>query len=300
MLPRGADQGSIRTQDTRRSTISRAVPAFSLDTFASKDFIVKDFVENLSDSAIPASRRSAPAHLQSAFDPKPLIRTFESALSRLGNLSEDLTEQETDLSGSVRKAETQHNQNVASLSKKLEEAIEQFNRLDNTLNGAPTDRPDTDTGGALALRIGERLEELERQRQRAEDAKYLIGCWYEVHDRKSLRPLDELRRGGGSKVKCASIARQLLRICNRLDPELASPVNGRKASRANGLASVNGSQRHSTGRNETRELIEKFLEGLEKDLLDQFDDQYRRQNFEGMKVWRFEACRSGAAMLTAA
>jgi hypothetical protein len=35
--------------------------------------------------------------------------------------------------------------------------------------------------------------------------------------------------------------------------------------------------------NATRETIERFLESLEKDLLDQFDDHYRRQNFEGMK-----------------
>ncbi|KAF2435606.1 exocyst complex component Sec10 [Tothia fuscella] len=300
MLSRGVDQGSIRTQETRRSTMSRAIPTFSLDTFSSKDFIVKDFVENLSESAIPASRRSGPAHAQSAFDPKPLIRTFESALSRLGNLSEDLTEQETDLSASVRRAESQHNQNVASLSQKLEQAIEQFNRLDSSLNAIPTDpgldaEADADAGGAAALRIGERLEELERQRARAEDAKYLIGVWLEVSEKGSLRPLEEKRRlGGAEKVKCATIARQLLRICTRLDPEFAresnrgsqrsSQLNGKRMNGFNGANGVNGGkERLSTGRNVTRELIERFLESLEKDLLDQFDEQYRRQNFEGMK-----------------
>lgn len=50
-------------------------PDFKLETFSSKNFIVKDFVESLSDSVQPVSRRSVPS--QQAFDPKPLIRAFE-------------------------------------------------------------------------------------------------------------------------------------------------------------------------------------------------------------------------------
>lgn len=50
-------------------------PDFNLETFSSKNFIVKDFVESLSDSVLPVSRRSVPS--QQAFDPKPLIRAFE-------------------------------------------------------------------------------------------------------------------------------------------------------------------------------------------------------------------------------
>lgn len=38
---------------------------------------MRDFVDELAESAIPVNRRSAPA-TQPAFDPKPLIRTFES------------------------------------------------------------------------------------------------------------------------------------------------------------------------------------------------------------------------------
>ena len=51
-------------------------PSFTLENFSNKDFVVRDFVEELSESAIPANRRSVPA--QNAFDPKPLIRHFES------------------------------------------------------------------------------------------------------------------------------------------------------------------------------------------------------------------------------
>ena len=51
-------------------------PSFTLDNFSNKDFIVRDFVDDLADGAVPINRRSGPGH--QAFDPKPLIRTFES------------------------------------------------------------------------------------------------------------------------------------------------------------------------------------------------------------------------------
>ena len=59
-------------------------PTFTLEDFSNKDFIVKDFVEEQSETAIPVNRRSGPA--QNAFDPKPLIRHFESMSPLLQNL----------------------------------------------------------------------------------------------------------------------------------------------------------------------------------------------------------------------
>ncbi|KAF1986255.1 exocyst complex component Sec10 [Aulographum hederae CBS 113979] len=281
MPPPSADSASIFSHGSTstRSAYSRG-PQFTLETFASSDFIVKDFIEALSDSAIPAGRRSAIASSQAAFDPKPLIRTFEAALSRLSSLSEELSSHEADLSGSVRKAEVQHNQNVTSLGKKLDSAIEQFNRLDSSLNGGPGDGLGGEGGGMVAVRIGERLEELDRQRQRAQDAKFLIHCWVEVSEKGSLGSLEDVRRLGGNegKVRCASIARQLLKLSLRLESEPSPRALG--ASKSNG---VNGSSPKTGSKHQTREIIEKFLEMLEKDLLRQFDDLYRKQNFDEMK-----------------
>lgn len=263
---------------------------YTLDTFSSRDFIVRDFVESLSESSI-APRRSAGTAAQQtasqAFDPKPLIRTFEHALSRLKTLSEDLETRENELSGSVRRAEGQHNSNIKSREQELERAIGSFNRLERTLDG------DGDAGGNAAMRIGERLEELDRQRQRAQDAKFMLQCWIEVSERGDLSSLDDVRRmgGGDGKVRCAHIARQLLKISQRLDPV----TNGRPQTNGvhftNGVNgehddsdSPNGSFRgRKHGDQQPREIIEKFLEMLEKDLLKSFDDFYRRQNFDGMR-----------------
>ena len=198
-------------------------------------------------------------------------------MQRLGSLSEDLESRENELSAAVRRAEAQHNQNSTNLSSRLESSIEEFNRLEGTLNGTSL-TGDYNGEAADALRIGERLEELEKQRQRAQDARFLIQCWLEVSEKGNLSTLEDMRRSGGgeAKVRCASIARQLLRISNRLDPE-AAQTNGN--GRTNGYNGANGRSPEQA----PRIIIEKFLESLEQDLLKQFDGHYRRQNFEGMK-----------------
>ncbi|KAH7399461.1 exocyst complex component Sec10-like protein [Pyrenochaeta sp. MPI-SDFR-AT-0127] len=266
-----ADSVSVLTHTTSRTSMRG--PQFTLDKFSSKDFIVKDFIEDLSHAAVPASRKSGSTSGQQTFDPKPLIRTFEHALTRLNNLSEDLEEKENELSGAVRRAEAQHNQNAESLGRRLEQSIDRFQRLDSSLNGGDEGGPDA--GGNIAMRIGERLEELDRQRKRALDAKFLIECWQEVSERGELNILEDHRRSGDI-VRCAEIARQLLRISIRLDPEVNSRVNGE---------GQNGMKKRPAQRpkHNTKEVIEKFLENLEQDLLVKFDDCYRRPNYNGMR-----------------
>ena len=103
----------------------------------------------------------------------------------------------------------------------------------------------------------------------------MLQCWIEVSGRGDLSSLEDVRRLGGSdgKVRCAYIARQLLKISQKMGPQ----TNGRYAN------GVNGTNGHSNGKHSPRDIIEKFLEGLEKDLLKQFDEFYRRQNFDGMR-----------------
>ncbi|MCJ1474284.1 Exocyst complex component 5 [Lambiella insularis] len=255
-------------------------PTFSLDTFSNQDFSVKDFIDSLSDSSVPPNRRSGPS--TQAFDPRPLIRGFEHALNRLSDLSGDLQSKETEQSAAVRRAEAQHNSNAQSLGRKLDETLDSFRNLDRSLNGASSDN--NDFGGDTAVKIGERLEELDRQRVRAQDAKFLIQCWLEVSERGELYILEDLRRqaSGESKIRCAQIARQLLKISQRLDPNSWGKLNG-KSRILSGTHGANGLNGTRGARHNTREIVEKFSETLEKDLLTQFDEFYRRANFDGMR-----------------
>ncbi|PGG97049.1 hypothetical protein AJ79_09363 [Helicocarpus griseus UAMH5409] len=270
------DTASLHSQ-SGRSIATRSIfnkgPTFTLETFSNRDFIVKDFIESLSDTAIPSAQRRSGAHGSSQpFDPKPLIRTFEHAQRRMVELSGDLELRENELSAAVRRAEAQHAQNVSSLGRKLNQTIESFQKLDTSLNAPGSGG----SGGNVAVETGKKLEELDRQRRRALDAHFLIECWDEVSNRGEMSLLENLRRSGSGegKVRSAHIARQLLRISQRLDPASwnENKMNGTPVNDSPTAMRIN-----------TREIIEKFSETLEKDLLKQFDDFYRKANFDGMR-----------------
>ncbi|KAF7173201.1 hypothetical protein CNMCM5623_005461 [Aspergillus felis] len=228
-------------------------PNFTLSDFSSRDYIVKEFIEALSDST-SSNRRSTlgPGPGNQLFDPKPLIRAFEHAQRRLGELSGDLEIKENELSAAARRAEAQHAQNLGTLGRKLKQTIDSFQQLDTSLNGAGLSGGELPGAtGNMAVETGRRLEELDRQRRRALDAHFLIQCW---DGRLDPRSWDELR------AKEDDLYRN-------------DDVSVDEGTRGN----INGTHRN------TREIIEKFSETLEKDLLKQFDDFYRKANFEGMR-----------------
>ncbi|KKA31151.1 hypothetical protein TD95_004865 [Thielaviopsis punctulata] len=261
-------------------------PSFTLEDFSNKDFIVRDFIDGLAESAVPANRRSgagaAPQQGGVPFDPKPLIRTFESSVSQLAELTGTLQDRESDLMSQVRRAEIQHDQTLDTLGRKLDQSIESFEALDinsSGSNGNSRSNNTNDMGGIVAVQIGEKLEELDRKRRRAQDAIFLIQCWQEVSETGALTSLQEMQRQGGSenKIRCAVIAKQLMRISQRLDP---ASWGARTKALING-GSINGVA--SAVRHNTREVLEKFSEGLEQELLTQFNNSYRRQNFDDMR-----------------
>lgn len=159
--------------------------------------------------------------------------------------------------------------------------MQSFEALDLSLNN-PSSYSDRggrqDGGGNVAVQIGEKLEELDKKRRRAQDANFLIQCWFEVSETGRLGSLEDIQRQGGAdnKVRCAVIARQLMRISQRLDPASWGQTNG---ARTNGVTNgVTGTNRTHN----TREVLEKFSEGLEQELLQQFNNSYRKQSFDDM------------------
>ncbi|CAG9939259.1 unnamed protein product [Clonostachys rosea f. rosea IK726] len=257
-------------------------PSFTLENFSNKDFIVRDFVDSLAETVAPSNRRSNPTPQSTTFDPKPLIRTFESALSQLGQLESDLQEKETEILTQVRRAEIQHDQTLDALGNKLDQSMTQFEALDISFNKGNVNEEDiisrSEGGGIVAVQIGEKLEELDRKRRRAQDAIFLIQCWNEVSETGKLGSLHDIQRQGGAdnKIRCAVIARQLMRISQRLDPTSWGQTNGVRGTVSNGVTGTN--KNHNT-----REALEKFCETLEQDLLQQFNNSYRRQNFDDMR-----------------
>jgi hypothetical protein len=205
---------------------------------------------------------------------------FVDALQGLSNLSEELQEKESELLSQVRRAEIQHDQTLDTLGRKLDQSIDSFEALDLSLNNpnGPDRGPRGDAGGNIAVQIGEKLEELDRKRRRAQDANFLIQCWLEVSETGELTSLQDIQRQGGAenKVRCAVIAHQLMRISQRLDLAAWGQTNGVRNGITNGVSGANRTNHN------TREILEKFCETLEQDLLKQFNNSYRRQNFDDM------------------
>jgi hypothetical protein len=146
------------------------------------------------------------------------------------------------------------------LGDKFNSTLAEFHKLDSSI---------TD-GGGMAVRIGGQLDLLDKQRQRAEDARFLIQCYTEF-SRGDTGRLERLRRTGRieDSIRCAVVSRELSLIVKRNEGTGTNP--------------------------RTKELIESFSESLEQDLLKQFDDAYRRFNIDAMKVkkcgfHRFSGC----------
>lgn len=202
-------------------------------------------------------------------------------MAQLAELSEDLQERESELTSQVRRAEVSHNQTLDTLGRKLDQSIEAFETLNISLNnpgtGVTSESARDTAGGNAAVQIGERLEELDRKRRRARDAGFLIRCWQELSETGQLTSLEDIQKQGNadSKVRCAVISRQLMRISRRLDPISWGQTNGLRNGSSGAAAAA------PKGHN-TREILEKFSETLEQDLLKQFNNSYRRQNFDDM------------------
>lgn len=161
----------------------------------------------------------------------------------------DLKDQESELKGNVRRAEVEHMRTLDKLGGKFNSTLSEFQRLDETIS----------EGGSTAVRIGGELEKLDLQRKRAEDAKFLIQCYAEFNKGDTGR-LERLRKTGRleDSIRCAVVSRQLSLIVKRNEGPGTNP--------------------------RTKELIESFSETLEQDLLKQFDNAYRKQKIESMKV----------------
>jgi len=80
-----------------------------LETFRSK-FVVNEFVQGLSAANIASTARQG-----NALDPKPYIRTFESALTRLQDMRNQVLAKQKEMERQVKDAETQFSRRGSQL-----------------------------------------------------------------------------------------------------------------------------------------------------------------------------------------
>ena len=99
-----------------------------IDTFRSK-FVVNEFVQGLSAANIASTARS-----KDALDPKPYIRTFESALTRLHDLRSKVTNESKELEKDVQTAESQFTRRNVQLEATFRDINSTFLGLQNRIS----------------------------------------------------------------------------------------------------------------------------------------------------------------------
>ena len=110
-----------------------------LDTFRNR-FVVNEFVQGLSAANIASTARQS----RDALDPKPYIRTFESALTRLQTLKDQVVNEGTNVDKDVKQAEVQ----FARKNSQLEGT---FREINSTFTGLQTRISEV---GKTAITIG--------------------------------------------------------------------------------------------------------------------------------------------------
>lgn len=100
-----------------------------LDTFRNK-FVVNEFVQGLSAANIAFTARQS----SGALDPKPYIRTFESALTRLQDLREKVVQEGKEIDKEVKVAETQFTRKNSQLEETFRDINSTFTGLQNRIS----------------------------------------------------------------------------------------------------------------------------------------------------------------------
>lgn len=207
----------------------------TLSTFT-RAFNAAEFVSALSEEDLAAAR-AAPV-----LDARPLASTFAQAITRLQGIQQRVGDATTSLNSAVQVSQSVYTKKLRQLANNFDATQSSFDLLQARISEV----------GRTAMRIGEQLESLDRQRMRASETHDLIEYYYMFARGDSSR-LDRLRKEGGrdGRLKAAAIARRLSVIAREVD------IPGSVA---------------------TREAIDRYCEQFERDMLRLFDKYYRRSD----------------------
>ncbi|KAF7798338.1 hypothetical protein EIP86_009559 [Pleurotus ostreatoroseus] len=207
----------------------------SLGSFEDK-FDVKDFVGAISERLIAQSKANS-----GPFDPRPFIRTLEVAVDKLIVSRKDVQTRTEQMEKSVKVAEREYSKKMAELNRGFDAVGSSFQTMESKMNEV----------GRTAIRVGEELESVHHQRQRAQAAYDLVD-YYNSFSRDDTSRLDALKKEGKEGRRQVAI---LLRRLNTVAKEVDLP-----------------------NADKSREGIDKYCEKFEKDMLYLFDRAYRRSD----------------------
>lgn len=224
---------SLATPTNSSANLDATGDTLKVQTFQGK-FDVKDFVGAFSEKLIAQSKADA-----GPFNPKPFISTFEAAVDRLIALRKEVQAKTEQMEKSVRAAEREYSKKMSDLNRGFEAVGTSFVSMEARMNEV----------GRTAGRIGEQLETVHIQRQRAQAAYDLID-YYTQFSRDDTSRIDSLKKDGkDGRHQVAILLRRLATLAKEIDLPTAD---------------------------KTRENIDRYCEKFEKDMLYLFDRHYRK------------------------
>lgn len=209
---------------------------------------VNQFIEELSKDHF---LKGAEVNKLEYLDPKPYIRTFESTLRELKLLNNEAVSQKDHFEKQVDQYELKHSQNVLDLSEKIERITQKFSDLDVSISDV-SEKIDP---------LSNSLSKITNSRDISTETIFLIRAYHGFFTKEKYDPLDSLRTSQNydDKLKCAKTVSNLLTLSRKLEsPEIARTLH-------------------------CVEVIEKFSEHMERNLLNKFEVALESDEFEIMK-----------------
>ncbi|KAL4211157.1 exocyst complex component Sec10 [Rhizopus microsporus] len=204
----------------------------TIETFR-ENVSTTDFVEKISTGVIEQMNQMGGN--TTTFDPKPFIRTFESVLEELHHLKTRVQQQCSELENSTQVAEKEYRQNIADLHESFDDVYRSYDSLENRISEV----------GKTAIRIGEQLETIDKERSKASESRDIIEYFMEFQEGSSERLDSLVQSGEEGQLKAAVIARRLNAVSKEVDNDP-----------------------------EARRAIEKFCESFENEILQDFNKAY--------------------------
>ncbi|ORX47562.1 exocyst complex component Sec10 [Piromyces finnis] len=214
----------------------------NFDTFKN-DYSIHDFVEQITEEQVIQARKE-----NSEFEPRQFIRTFENAIEELVKLHEQVSSQIVSLEEEVKKEEETKKNRAKELNSAFDDVFKAFETLESRIGEV----------GNTAIRIGEQLENIDKQRNRTCDSKDIIQYFMEFNEGNYDRINKLAENGDEGEYEATVIIRRLINITNEVDAPGAEHAKGN---------------------------IEKYSEELEKKILEKFDKVYKENDIDRMAIY---------------
>jgi len=212
------------------------------DTFKN-DYSIQDFVEQITEEQVIQARKE-----NTEFEPRQFIRTFENAIEELVKLHEQVSSHIVTLEEEVKREEENKKNRAKELNSAFDDVFKAFEKLENRIGEV----------GNTAIRIGEQLENIDKQRDRTCDSKDIIQYFMEFNKGNYDRINKLAENGDEGEYEATVIIRRLINITNEVDAPGAENAKGN---------------------------IEKYSEELEKKILEKFDKVYKEDDIDKMAVY---------------